>query len=97
MTIHWKAHEEHFLLVPLLFQFTHFLHFQNFLKEISVLKELSWSSLLMQRISSGPQSKEAATSAPCGGLLAVSSDRKVKRPLPVRRVEACWRFPPIAK
>jgi hypothetical protein len=24
MTIHWKAHEEHFLMVPLVFRFNHF-------------------------------------------------------------------------
>jgi hypothetical protein len=42
MTIHWKALEEHFLMVPLVFRFTHFrgeMHFLNF--SISVLTELS--------------------------------------------------------
>jgi hypothetical protein len=34
MTIHWKALEEYFLMVPLVFRFTHFragnMHFLNF-------------------------------------------------------------------
>jgi hypothetical protein len=40
MTIHWKALEEHFLMVPLVFQFTHFL---NFSQKNSVLNELNKS------------------------------------------------------
>jgi hypothetical protein len=40
MTTHWKALEEHFLMVPLVFQFNHFreMHFWDF-SQPSVLKE----------------------------------------------------------
>jgi hypothetical protein len=42
MTIHWKACEEHFLMVPLFFRFNHFcgkMHFLNFSqKNLSPLK-----------------------------------------------------------
>jgi hypothetical protein len=43
MIIHWKALEEHFLMVPLVSQFTHFWRiciFFNFSQKTSVLKEL---------------------------------------------------------
>jgi hypothetical protein len=41
MTIHWKALEEHFLMVPFVFRFNNFqgkMHFLNFSKKNSVLK-----------------------------------------------------------
>jgi hypothetical protein len=43
MTIHWKALEEHFLMVPFVFRFTHFLGknaFSEFFSKNPVLKEL---------------------------------------------------------
>jgi hypothetical protein len=41
MTINWQALEEHFLMVPLFFQFNYFrgkMHFLNFSQKTSVLK-----------------------------------------------------------
>jgi hypothetical protein len=48
MTIHWKALEEYFLMVSLVFQFNHFrgMHFVTFSQNGSVLKELSCSCIL---------------------------------------------------
>jgi hypothetical protein len=42
VTIHWKALEKHFLMVPLVFKFNHFrgkINFLNFSQKTSVLKE----------------------------------------------------------
>jgi hypothetical protein len=44
ITIHWKALEEHFLMVPLVFRFNHFhgkIHFQNFSQKPPSFKLLS--------------------------------------------------------
>jgi hypothetical protein len=38
MTIHWKALEEHFLMVPFIFQWK--MHFLNFSQKTSVLEVL---------------------------------------------------------
>jgi hypothetical protein len=46
MTIHWKALEEHLLMVPLVFLFNHFrgMHFLNFSQKTSGLQELIYKS-----------------------------------------------------
>jgi hypothetical protein len=45
MTIHWKALEEHFLMVPLVFRFNHFLIFKKpqSLKSLTNLTTSLWS------------------------------------------------------
>jgi hypothetical protein len=43
MTIHWKALDEHFMMLTLVFRFNHFwgeMHFLTFSQKTSVLKEL---------------------------------------------------------
>jgi hypothetical protein len=39
MTIHWKAPEEHFLMVPFIFRFIHFLEENEFWGEMIFLKK----------------------------------------------------------
>jgi 23S rRNA maturation mini-RNase III len=48
MTIHWKAFEEHFLMVPLLFRFIHFWVGDAFYEFFSKKSLVSWKKKLHQ-------------------------------------------------
>jgi hypothetical protein len=72
MTIHWKALEQHFLMVPLVFWFTHFwgknIFFEFFPKKILSLKEGSchtWSHCTKLKINIFVISMEAAIALSC--------------------------------
>jgi mannitol-1-phosphate/altronate dehydrogenase len=53
MTIHWKALEEHFLMVALIFRFNQFRGENVFSQEASVLEELNIMFYPCQRFSTG--------------------------------------------